>query len=352
LATAAVKHRSGVFFNRSASIVFHLFSAVRSPAMARPFRFAVQAVRTGSATEWRDLARRVEDLGYSTLFVADHYLGEGPAMQRARLFPHHVAPIAAMATAAAHTTTLRVGCRVFCIDYHVPAALVKEAATIDMLSDGRLVFGIGAGWSEHEYAAIGLTFGTPGDRVAKLQEVVALFKAHCAGDPLVIEGPHVTATGYAPLPAPVQRPHPPVMIGGGRPRVLSFAAREAQIVSIDNVPHDPVNADGLTPQDEARRRIGYVRDAAGDRFADLDIEASPFFTRVTDDPLGAAARIAGATGLRAEGLADHPNVLLGPADELADRLLERRDAYGVNYVTVQQSALEAFAPVVATLTGR
>jgi probable F420-dependent oxidoreductase len=254
-----------------------------------------------------------------------------------------------MATAAACTTTLRVGCRVFCVDYHVPAALAKEAATLDLLSDGRLVFGIGAGWSEHEYAAMGLEFGRPADRVAKLEAVVSLFKAHCAGEELHITGTHVTADGYAPLPLPVQRPHPPIMIGGARKRVLSFAAREAQIVSINNVPYDARNEAGLTPQDEAMRRIGYVRDAAGDRFDHLDIEASPFFTQVTDDPLGAVARIASTSPVPEAGLIEHPNVLLGSVEDLVDRLLERRDVYGVNYVTIQQSELESFAPVVAKL---
>jgi probable F420-dependent oxidoreductase len=318
---------------------------------ARPFRFAVQAVKTGSAGEWRGLARQVEDLGYSTLFLADHYLGKGPAMQKAHQFPQHVAPIAALAAAAAHTTSLRIGCRVFCVDYHVPAVLAKEAATLDLLSDGRLEFGIGAGWSEHEYEAIGLSFGSPASRVAKLKEVVALFVAQCTGEQLDLDGEHVTAKGYAALPRPVQRPHPPIMIGGSRKGVLSFAARTAQIVSISNVPFDAVNDAGLTPQAEALRRLEYVRSAAGDRFADLEIEASPFFTRITDDPSGAATSIASATGIREEGLVEHPNVLLGRVDELTDRLIERRETYGVNYVTVQQSEVDGFAPIHAELTG-
>jgi alkanesulfonate monooxygenase SsuD/methylene tetrahydromethanopterin reductase-like flavin-dependent oxidoreductase (luciferase family) len=139
-------------------------------ADGRPFRFAVQATRAASGSEWHDTARLAEELGYSTLFSADHYMDRGPAAQQ-------LAPIASLASAAAVTNTLRIGCRVFCIDYHVPAVLVKEAATLDVLSDGRLEFGIGAGWSEHEYEAMGLRFDPPGRRVDKLQEVVALFKA-------------------------------------------------------------------------------------------------------------------------------------------------------------------------------
>ena len=126
--------------------------------MSRPFRFAVQATNASGAREWRDTARKVQDLGYSTLFLADHYLGPGPAQRAARTPRQDLAPVAAMATAAAVTETLRIGCRVFCIDYHVPAVLAKEAATLDLLSDGRLELGIGAGWSADEYAAMGLTF--------------------------------------------------------------------------------------------------------------------------------------------------------------------------------------------------
>jgi probable F420-dependent oxidoreductase len=320
-------------------------------AAERPFRFAVQATRATSAAEWRGLARKVEDLAFSTLFVADHYLGRGPASREARQPPQHLAPIAAMAVAAAVTQTLRVGCRVFCIDYHVPAALAKEAATIDLLSDGRLEFGIGAGWSEPEYRAMGLAFDPAPRRVARLEEVVALVKAHWSGDELDCRGEFVNVTGYSGLPMPVQRPGPPIMIGGGRKRVLSFAGREADIVSIANVPFDPVNDAGLTPSEEAARRVGYVRDAASDRFADLDIESSPFFTEVTDDPKGAAARVADAVGVDADGLLDHPNVLIGSPDEIVERLQQRREAFGVNYVTVQQSQVDAFAPIAARLTG-
>jgi probable F420-dependent oxidoreductase len=314
----------------------------------RPFRFAVQAFRGArTGAEWRELARTVEDLGYDTLFVADHYLGKGPATQRARQLPQHLAPVPALAVAAAVTSTLRIGARVFCVDYHVPAVLVKEAATLDVLSDGRLVFGIGAGWSEHEYAAMGLEMGQPGERVTKLQEVVSLFKAHCRGDDL----DHPYARGYSGLPVTVQQPHPPVMIGGGRPRVLSFAAREADIVSVDDVPYDPVDADGRSPQEVAAHRYALVRDAAAERISRLDIEASPFFTEVTDEPEDAAARTAAMIGAPTDGFTDHPNVLIGPADALVDRLLERRERFGVNFVTVQQPALESFAVVVARLAG-
>ncbi|MGD6749659.1 TIGR03621 family F420-dependent LLM class oxidoreductase [Streptomyces sp. BH105] len=317
----------------------------------QPFRFAVQATKATSAKEWRDTARSVQDLGYSTLFLADHYLGPGPAQRESRWPAQHLAPLTALATAAAVTDTLRVGCRVFCVDYHVPGILAKEAATLDLLSDGRLEFGIGAGWSAPEYRAMGIEFASAGRRVDKLVEVVALVKAQWSGEPLELRGEHVTAVDHAGLPLPVQRPHPPIMIGGSRRRVLSFAAREADIVSLANVPFDALGESGRTPTEEAEHRYGMVREAAGGRISVVEVESSPFFARITGDPASAADRVGRTLGVPAEGLLDHPNVLIGTLDEVSDRLRERRERFGANYITVQQGEAERFAPVVARLTG-
>lgn len=315
------------------------------------FRFGIQATNAASAADWRQFARNVEDLGYSTLFLADHYLGPGPAQNAARTPRQDLAPVAAMAAAAACTTTLRVGCRVFCVDYHVPAVLAKEIATLDLLSDGRLEVGIGAGWSGVEYEAMGLTFDTPGRRIAKLREVVGLVKAHCADGELAQAGEYVNVGGYSGTPKPVQRPHPPIMIGGGGRRVLSYAGREADIVSINSVPFVDRNPDGLTPPEEAVRRLEYVKSAAGARFNELEIESSPYFVVMSDDLESAYGRITAKTGIPAAVLLDHPNVLVGSADSIIDALQARRETYGANYVTVQQTHIERFAPVVARLTG-
>jgi probable F420-dependent oxidoreductase len=328
-----------------------MVSAIVMRMPHRPFRFAVQASNASTGLEWQCMAKKVEELGYSTLFLADHYLGPGPAQRAARTPRQDLAPIAAMAVAAAVTETLRVGCRVFCMDYHVPAVLAKEAATLDLLSDGRLELGIGAGWSEVEYEALGLSFDRPGARIDKLKEVVALLKQHFAGEELACKGDYVAVNGYAGTPLPVQRPHPPIMIGGGGKRVLSYAAREAEVVSINNVPFVARNDDGLTPQEEAQRRTGYVTAAAGGRLADLDIESSPFFTAVTDDPAAARDRVTAKIGIPEEVLINHPNVLFGSADVVVETLRERREQLGINYVTVQQSQIDAFAPIVARLTG-
>ncbi len=319
----------------------------------KPFRFGLQTTLAHSAAEWRDLARRAEDLGYSTLSLADHYLGPGPAGAATLLEPQELAPIAAMAAAAAWTTTLRIGCRVFCIDYHVPAVLAKEAATLDLLSDGRLEFGIGAGTNRGEYEAMGLVFGEPRDRVTKLEEVVRLIKAHWSGEPIECDGRFVRVTGYSGLPLPVQRPHPPIMIGGNRRRVLSLAAREADIVSMAHVSWEAVNEAGLTPMQEGARRLEFIRGAAGTRFEALDIESSPYWSEVTEDV--DAALVQRARKLRnadPEVLRNHPNVLIGPVSLIVDQLQVRRETTGVNYVTIPGELLEDFAPVVARLNGQ
>ncbi len=320
-------------------------SAMSTP---RPFRFGASVNVASSAAEWRDLSRKVESLGYSTLFLSDHYLDRGlpaPAVM-------HVAPITAMATAAAVTTTLRVSCRVFCIDYHVPAALAKEVATLDMMSEGRVEVGIGAGWSAKEYESMGLEFGDPGERVTKLEEVVALFKAHFSGEVMNIDGKHVRVSGYAGLPLPVQKPHPPLMIGGGKKRVLSLAGREADIVSVSNVPFVAVNEAGLDPIGEAARRVGYARQAAGERWASIDVESSPYYGEITDARDEAIERLAQTLRTTPEIVADHPNVIVGNVDEVCEALVRRREQIGYNYVTVPQPLIDSFAPVVARLAGK
>ncbi len=314
---------------------------------ARPFRFAVQATAAGSAAEWRDLARQAEDLGYSTLFHADHYVGPGPASEGSLLGAQQLAPIASMAAAAAWTTTLRIGCRVFCIDYHVPAVLAKEAATLDLMSDGRLELGIGAGWHADEYHAMGLEFADAPDRVDKLVEVVALLKAFWSGEQIDLDGAHVHVAGFSGLPRPVQE-QAPLMIGGGKKRVLSFAAREATIVSMNNVPWAEPD-----PMGEAERRIGYIRAASADRFGGLELESAVSFVEITDDARAVLEKA--APGLRdadPRKLAEHPNVLVGSIGELVDRLEQRRERLGLSYISVNGKDAEAFAPVVAQLAGR
>src|SRR5690242_1083228 len=181
-------------------------------AMTRPFRFGAQVSDAKPGKALADLARKLEDGGYSTLFVPDH-------------FDDQVAPLPAMTWAAAATSELRVGSLVFDNDFKHPVVLAKEAATLDVLSDGRLELGIGAGWMHTDYETSGIPFDSAGVRIERLQEAVTVIKGLLAGDPFSFEGTHYKIDNLAGTPKPVQQPRPPILIGAGAKRMLSFAAR-------------------------------------------------------------------------------------------------------------------------------
>lgn len=314
----------------------------------KPFRFGMSSSATTSGAAWRDMARKAEDLGFSTLHVSDHYVdaaSNGGQM---------LAAIPAMAMAAAVTDKLRVGARVLCVDYHHPVVLAKSMATLDLLSDGRLELGIGAGWVASEYEAMGLSMDDAPTRIARLADTVSFFKAFFSGEPLDVSGPHVTAKGFKGQPTPVQS-NVPIIIGGGARKVLTYAGQVADIVSFnfDNrqgfVGPQGVQSSSAEAMDQ---KIAWVRDGAGDRFGSIELEVGAYFTTVTDDPTPVAEKMGGMFGLSVEQMLDHPNALIGSVDDICDRLVARRERYGFSYVTVSDRNADAFAPVVARLAGK
>jgi probable F420-dependent oxidoreductase len=323
-------------------------------ASRRPFRFAAQAFEATSAKEWSDIARRVEDLGYSTLFTTDHYFGPGTIADASGHRPVDVAPISAMAMAAAATTSLRVGCRVFNVDLHQPVVLAKELATLDMLTEGRVEVGLGAGWVAAEYEGLGVPMDSAGVRIARLGEVVEVLKAHWSGDEVSVDGTYVHASGFAGLPRPVQQPHPPIFIGGGRQKILTLAGRLADIVSFnfDNsagrLGSSSVASSGA---EQTAQKVAWVREGAGDRFPEVELEIGAYFVAVQDDPGPAIAAMAGRFGVSEDEFASHPHALLGTVDAICETLEERREQFGFSYVTVAQRNLDELAPVVARLAG-
>jgi probable F420-dependent oxidoreductase len=322
--------------------------------MSKHFRFAVQSFSASSASEWRDHARRVEALGYSALHLADHILGPGKVIADANHPVQELAAIPAMAMAAAATSTLRVGCRVFCVDYRHPAVLAKEAATLDLLSEGRIEIGLGAGWLRGEYEALNIPFDSAKVRIERLSEVVRFLKAHFSESELEVEGEHVNIHGYTGAPRPVQKPHPPIMIGGGSRRILSLAGREADIVSFNfNNRAGVLGPEGIanSTEEKTQEKLAWVREAAGPRFDDLEFEIGAYFTMVGEGADAAAKGMAKAFGLTLEEMRRHPHGLFGDVDEICDELERRRALFGINYITIPDNALEAFAPVVAKLTG-
>ena len=308
---------------------------------ARPFRFGVLASKARSSAEWRDTARKAEDLGYSTLVMPDH-------------FGDQLAPIAALSTAAAVTTTLRVGTLVFANDFRHPAVLAKESATLDLLSDGRLEVGVGAGWMSDDYSWTGIVEDRPGVRIDRMIEAIAVLRGLWGESPFSFDGDHYSITEMNGHPKPVQPGGPPVVVGGGGKRVLSTAARLADIVGVNpNVGEGKVGPEAIASMsaDATDEKLGWVRAAAGDRFDEIEISILKFVTAVTDDRGTVAAKIGAAMGMDAATLLASPHTLVGSAEQLAEELLAQRERWQGSYVTVQADALDAFAPVVAALAG-
>ncbi len=325
--------------------------------MTHPFRFGWQAFNAESAADWRDKARRAEALGYSSFMLADHYIGPGPALAATFHPVQGIAAVPAIAVAAEATSTIKVGARVMCIDYRNPAVLIKEMATLDFFSEGRLELGLGAGWLQGEYEAMGVNWDPAGTRVSRLEDVVQMAKL-LMGDGEVDfvgrDGTGVRAVGFEGLPKTVQRPHPPIMIGGGSKRVLSLAGREAQIVSFnfDNSSGKIGPGVPTSDADATDQKVAWVREAAGDRFDSLELEIGAYFTFVTDQGQATAEAMAPRMGLTVDQMLNHPHALIGSVDTICDELERRRERYGISYVTVGDAAADAFAPVVARLAGR
>jgi len=308
--------------------------------MSKPFRFGVQISNATSAASWRDKARRLEDLGYATLFMPDH-------------FGNELAPMPAIAMAAAHTTTLRIGALVFDNDYKHPAILAKEAATIDLLCDGRLELGIGAGWMKTDYDALGLEYDPPAVRVDRFEEALHVIKQCFSGEQFTHHGAHYRVTDYASYPKPRQQ-HLPILIGGGGKRVLSIAAREADIIGINpNLRAGQVGLDATKDSLQAQtdRKLDWVREAAGERMADLEIQMRFFIAKVTDDRLALAKAIAPGFGVEPEEALESSATLVGTESEIIEQLHRRRERWDLSYVIVGDDNIDEFAPIVAKLSG-
>ncbi len=323
--------------------------------MTKPFRFAVQSFNADSGKQWSEKARKAEDLGYSTLHLADHLLGPGPALAKTNHPVQNLAAVPAMAHAAAVTKQLKIGCRVFCVDYRRPVVLIKEAMTLDLLSDGRIELGLGAGWLEEEYHATGIEFDSPGDRISRLEDVIEGLRAFAREGNVDVHNDNVAWRDFEGVPKSVRKPHPPLMIGGGSPRILRVAGREADIVSLNfNNRAGVIGPDGVqtSSSEETDRKIGWVRAGAGERFDALEIEIGAYFTFVTDDAKPMVEMFAKTFGLSPEQMKAHPHALFGSVDGICDELQRRRERYGISYVTVPEDAMQPFAPVLAKLQGK
>jgi len=306
-----------------------------------PFRFGLQLSRAGTGADWRATARKTEDLGYSTLFIPDH-------------FEDQFGPLVALTVAAEATTTLRVGSLVFGNDYRHPVVLAKEIATLDLCSEGRVEFGLGAGWMTTDYEQSGISCDPPGVRISRMAESLAVMKSLWSTGEATLEGEHYRVTGAVGTPTPLQRPHPPIIIGGGGQRVLGIAAREADIVGVNpSLAAGYIGPEVLetTSREYYDQRIGWIRQAAGARFDRLELQCLTFLVQIVPDRTEAIARLATLLSVPAEQVEGSPVALIGTTDQIAETLRERREAFGFSYIVVHEAEMEAFAPVVAALSG-
>ena len=311
----------------------------------RPFRFLADPSEVVNGKALAATARRAEAMGYSALMIPDHLVDI-------------LAPVPALATIAAVTERIRIGTFVFNNDLRHPAVLAHDLASLDVLSDGRLEIGIGAGWNVPEYEAIGLPFDRTPVRVERMKEGVAVLKGCFAEGPFSFSGTSYTIGEYDFLPKPVQKPHPPFLIGGGGRRTLTFAAREANTIGL--APRILANGRGdprsITVAATAEK-IEWVREAAGDRFDDLEFNIYPSMSEVTvtdharDEARKLIDRMRDRTGyeLTEEELLEAPHIFIGTIDFLVDKFVRLRKQLGISSILL--GAVDELAAVVERLAG-
>jgi probable F420-dependent oxidoreductase len=316
----------------------------------RPFRFGVVNETVGDPVSWADRVRRAETLGYATFLIRDHLLPD--------VFGDQLAPLPALAAAAALTTRLRLGTLVLANDFRHPAVLAKEAATLDWLSGGRFELGLGAGWLRAEYAAAGIPFDPPGVRIDRLAEAIRVIKGVFGDGPCDARGDHYAVFGLNGFPKPVQRPRPPLLVGGGSRRILGLAGREADIVGVltSSVASGALEDDPRLKRSAAvAERVGWIREAAGPRFPGIELNLLPTLV-VTGDREAAVARLLRERGWADAGVtpadvADMPSVLVGTPEEIVAAARRWRDRLGFSYLVVPDAQMEEAGPVVALLAG-
>ncbi|NQV97358.1 MAG: TIGR03621 family F420-dependent LLM class oxidoreductase [Acidimicrobiaceae bacterium] len=333
----------------------------------RPFRFGVQVGSCPNRESWVDLAKRVEANGFDVLTMPDH-------------FNDQFSPIPALMTVANATTTLRIGTLVLDNDFRHPVVLAKDLSTMDVLSNGRVEIGIGAGWLVSDYADSGITFDHSSVRVKRLEESIAVIKGAMGSTSFSFTGDHYSIDDYNGFPKSIQLPHPPILIAGGGKQILAIAAREANIIGIANTktpnfgpeiigqmsaaarrahlgsgtPMEPINSAAIASlsAEAIDKKISEIRIQAGDRMSQIELNIRAFMINITHDAKTAIENLARNLGVQPRAMAENPFALIGPPSKLIEDLYSRRERWGISYVLVGADDVDTFAPVVAELSGR
>ena len=318
--------------------------------MTRPFRFvAPMPVPDGTAAAWRDDIRRIEDLGFDAVSVSEHLTGGW-----------RLEATTAMAAILAETSRLRVLSLVMANDLRNPVLLHKAMATLDFTSGGRMELGLGAGWLERDYAAAGIPFESAEIRIDRLEEAVTIIKGLFLASAFSFSGRHYAVAGAEGLPRPVQLPHPPILIGGGGPRILGVAARHADIIGIHarlrGAAVDSAAARDLA-EDAVAAKVDIARDAlraAGRSPDDVELQFTIYECRITDQrgrELAARSSFSELLASDPEVASRSPAVLVGSLSACVERLQMLRERFGFNVFKLSGPP-EATAPIVSALAGR
>lgn len=316
----------------------------------RPFRFGAGSIGVQSRAEWLDHARKAEALGYATLWMGEHPGFGG------------IEPTVALMAAADATTSLRLACHVFANDFHHPVLLAQSVATLDVFSEGRMEFGLGAGWLRSDYETCAVPFDPPSVRIGRLEEALHVIKGLWGKEAVTFSGEYYRVTDVNPELKPQQRPHPPIFIGGGGRRILTLAAREADIVGVNpkGTPAGTIDLNTIAA-DAVDQRIAWIHEAAGPRFPELELQMGVLGVKVTENRQQGAEELAAlvasvpSTILSNPPTADQvltsPQFLVGTVEQIVEDLQARRERYGISYITVFGEYMEVLSPVVARMAG-
>jgi probable F420-dependent oxidoreductase len=289
--------------------------------MAKAFRFGVVSGGKPSSVDWIALAKQVEELGYASLLVPDRTVSP-------------LATLTALAVAATATTTLRVGSFVFAHGYRHPALLAREVATLDLLSNGRFELGLGAGVAASDFQELGIPFESAGTRVTQFEEALTIIKQFFTADTVNFAGKYYTVSQMRSVPKSAQKPYPPIFVGSAGRRMLTLAAREADIIA-------PAS---LGPTDAPlEQKIDWIREAAGERFAHLELAQTSFGIELTDNPIKATSALRGGPPIQPRPMT---------TQQAIEHLLEQRERLGISYIQIQEGQVKNFAPIVARLSGK
>jgi probable F420-dependent oxidoreductase len=313
-----------------------------------PFRFGVITETFHDRRQLQTLAHTAEDLGFSTILIRDHLAPD--------YFGPQFAPLTALAFLAGVTTRLRLGTMVIANDFRHPTMLAKEAATLDVLSNGRFELGIGAGWLRTEYDRAGLSFDQNGLRIDRLEESLQILRACFTTQDIAFAGTHYTLDGHQHFPAPLHPNGPPILIGAGLPRMLRLAGTYADIVGLLTVSvssgeiRDDISARKTTA---VKDRIEHIRAGAGNRFDQIELSLIPEIV-ITDDRAAGFDDVSCQNdwgGIDHAEIKDMPGIFVGSVEQISDQMIARRKELGISYYVVPDSLMMECAPIFERLSG-